>query len=381
MRLTQPLPLLVIGQPQSLRVRSFLEAARARGHPEPCVLSHCELLFHPERLLELDTSPRLVRIESWGEDAMVQRALLDLGYEEHRRHGGRWSIAPDELKAKGIEYGEVLCPKQAARGHERYLRALQAVFAERPGWHLLQPPTSIRRLFNKSDAWKHHRRAQLPVPDALPIPGSVDQLLSELQERGWREAYVKVVSGSSASGLGLFESSSGSLLTSLGKANGRWYNHLRPRRYTDKSTVREILSILVGESCHVERGLTKARVAGRYVDYRVLMIDGRPAFIVERRSRHPMTNLHLGGSRGNVTEVRWKMGERAWGAMLRTAEQASRLHGCFHLGLDIAVLSDFKRHAILEANAFGDLLPGLTLNGLSVYDVQLNRLEGRGATS
>ena len=38
-----------------------------------------------------------------------------------------------------------------------------------------------------------------------------------------------------------------------------------------------------------------------------------------------------------------------------------------HVGLDVLFEPGLAHHRIIEANAFGDLLPNLTLDGLSVY--------------
>ena len=43
---------------------------------------------------------------------------------------------------------------------------------------------------------------------------------------------------------------------------------------------------------------------GRVVDLRVVVVAGRPTHVVVRGSRSPMTNLHLGGVRGDLDAVR-----------------------------------------------------------------------------
>jgi hypothetical protein len=46
------------------------------------------------------------------------------------------------------------------------------------------------------------------------------------------------------------------------------------------------------------------------------------------------------------------------------------------LGIDIAVATGLVRHYVLEVNAFGDLLKGVTTReGLDTYDVQLRAME------
>jgi hypothetical protein len=42
-------------------------------------------------------------------------------------------------------------------------------------------------------------------------------------------------------------------------------------------------------------------------------------------------------------------------------------HDCLHIGVDLLLEPGLRLHRIIEANAFGDLLPGLTSAGKSVY--------------
>ena len=87
------------------------------------------------------------------------------------------------------------------------------------------------------------------------------------------------------------------------------------------------------------------------------LIAGRARHAVVRMSRGPMTNLHLGGQRGDLPAVVARMGEEAWRAALRTCERAAEVFpGSLHVGVDLLDFPDFRRHAVLEANAFGDLL-------------------------
>ena len=45
-------------------------------------------------------------------------------------------------------------------------------------------------------------------------------------------------------------------------------------------------------------------------------------------------------------------------------------------GIDVAVAAGLARHYVLEVNAFGDLLKGITTGqGLDAYDVQLQAME------
>ncbi len=42
------------------------------------------------------------------------------------------------------------------------------------------------------------------------------------------------------------------------------------------------------------------------------------------------------------------------------------MHDCLHVGIDLMYDESFEGHRVLEANAFGDLLPNLKRDGLSM---------------
>ena len=55
---------------------------------------------------------------------------------------------------------------------------------------------------------------------------------------------------------------------------------------------------------------------------------------------------------------------------------AKAFPGALQIGIDVAVAVGLARHYVLEVNAFGDLLKGITTGeGLDAYDVQLRAME------
>jgi hypothetical protein len=65
-----------------------------------------------------------------------------------------------------------------------------------------------------------------------------------------------------------------------------------------------------------------------------------------------------------------------WDAALETCRRAAGLFpGCLCVGVDLLFTPSYRRHAVLEANAFGDLLPGAVWNGLDPYEAELAALE------
>ena len=77
--------------------------------------------------------------------------------------------------------------------------------------------------------------------------------------------------------------------------------------------------------------MPKLKLDSEHVDCRVLVVDGAPRFTVVRQSQHPITNLHLGGRRGDLAQLKERVGvavfERALDACAQVAK-ASRLLSC-----------------------------------------------------
>lgn len=375
------IPVIIIGNPGNRRVADFVATLRAMNQPKPVVLAHRDLFDSLDRLMDVPASPHWVRIDSLGEDAEVERRLLHLGYS-----GAPTDHRPDALAARPVRFGEVLAPRQQYIGLCRYLDRLDHVFASRPEWRILNPPPAIKRLFDKSAGWRAHRAAGLPVPDALtPTITTPEALRRAMDARQWTSVYVKLNSGSSASGLAVFtrhaareqsQQARERLMTTMMWADDGWFNSRRVRRLTGPAIDR-VLAYLLAEGAHIEVSLPKARLSKAMFDLRVLVIGEQPAFTVVRQSHHPITNLHLGGWRGDVEALRRAMPAHLIDALEQTCRTAARLHGCFHLGLDVLLTPGLREHYIIEANAFGDLLPRLQLDGHSVYGHQIRTLASR----
>lgn len=152
------------------------------------------------------------------------------------------------------------------------------------------------------------------------------------------------------------------------------------RRYHDERDVARIVDALAPDGLHLERWVPKASQAGRAADLRVVVVAGRATHAVVRASRWPLTNLHLGGSRGDLDGVRRAVtaaGAR-WSDVLDVCERAA---SCFPrtlcVGVDLLPAVDWRRSFVGEVNAFGDLLPRLTglpgsgAEGLDTYGAQV----------
>jgi len=111
-----------------------------------------------------------------------------------------------------------------------------------------------------------------------------------------------------------------------------------------------------------------------------VVVAGRATHAVVRTSRHPMTNLHLGGTRGDLDAARAAI-TAAGGRFADVLETAERAAACFPgtlcVGVDILPGAGWRRFTVGEVNAFGDLLPRLTglpgsgAEGLDTYAAQV----------
>ena len=96
-------------------------------------------------------------------------------------------------------------------------------------------------------------------------------------------------------------------------------------------------------------------------------------------STHPFTNLNLGNARVPMRPIVARLGEE-WNAIVRTAQRTARLFpGSLTLGIDVLVSPDFRKHSVLEVNAFGNLLPGLLdERGHDTYEAAVWAASGGG---
>ncbi|PRY19559.1 STM4014 family protein [Pseudosporangium ferrugineum] len=336
----------MVGEPGDRRVAMFAAAAVAAGLGTPDVFAWRDVL----RGGPVPGPGTIVRIDSPGATGL------------------RGSCPPAPA-----EPGEIA---GLAAAHAALAAALDRIAAG--GGTLLNPPADILTMGDKRRCHAVLSAAGVPVPEALPAITGWDGLRAAMRAAGWARVFVKPAYGSSASGV-LALTATGtraSAITSVERApDGRLYNNLRVRRYDSETEIAAIVDRLAADGLHVERWFPKAGLGGRTLDLRVVVIAGHPGHVVVRTSRTPMTNLHLGNARGDVADVRAAAGPRAWQAALDTCV---RVAACFprslHVGVDLMFAAGWRRHAVAEVNAFGDLLPGVLADGRDTYRAQADAL-------
>jgi hypothetical protein len=151
------------------------------------------------------------------------------------------------------------------------------------------------------------------------------------------------------------------------------------RPLLDEVAIANLVNRLCVEKVHVEEWLPKARLEGRNFDLRVVTIAGVPRHCLMRVSASPFTNLTLGNGRGDAAAVVRQMGPDAWQELRASCAAVARLFPrSLSLGIDVLVRPDFRRHAILEVNAFGDLLLRQLDEGEDTYTAMIAALERTG---
>ncbi|GLW05190.1 hypothetical protein Misp01_03200 [Microtetraspora sp. NBRC 13810] len=319
----------VVGTPGDRRVALFRAAVLARGLAEPSLVSWRDVLAGREIGAPAGA---LLRIDSPGEDAESDALLRGPGDPARVGGGASWYAA----FTKGL-----------------------ARVAAIPGVELLGDVGEIAVMFDKRSCHAVLDRAGVPVPPAFPA-GSYDELRERMAERGWARVFVKPAHGSSASGVVAFQAHAGRVkaVTSAAWLDGVLRNSLKLRAYEDEEGVRALVDALAPDGLHVERWFPKASIDGRAYDLRVVTVAGTPTHAVVRVGRGPMTNLHLGGERGDLDVVRSR--PALWTRVLDAcAGAAACFPGSLATGVDVMVGADLRSVAVAEVNAFGDLLPGL----------------------
>jgi hypothetical protein len=230
-------------------------------------------------------------------------------------------------------------------------------------------------MFDKTATSERLRGAGAPVPDWLEDPRDVfASLASRERERPDRRSiYLKLNTGSSATGIIALRSAAGRFhgTTTLAELGGRFFNSRRLRDLTGPELERAA-EFLLGEGAFAQQGIPMAQIDGQNFDVRVVCVHGRPAASIFRLSPGPMTNLHLGGRRGDFARCRAAIPTRAW---LDALDQCAAAAACFDsttAGVDLVFERDFRRHFILEVNAFGDFFPGWAdAGGRSVHALEI----------
>ena len=385
----QPAPhFVVIGNRLSRRVELFQAALARLGLPPAQLVSSLTLLAGETALPEFVRRGSVVRIESPGKDFAVERALLELGADEHDEEGAADYERLPRVAVQRLTFdrGRVLAPRQWYLGYRAALRLIESQLADCPPHRLLNAPAEIAVMFDKRRCHALLQARGVPVPRSLGPVNSFNELMEQMRQTDCRRVFVKLAHGSSASGVVAYQTDGRrhrALTTvEMVKTGGelRLYNSRRLRTYDNLDAVAELVDALCRQRVHVEQWIPKAGFADHTCDLRVVVIAGRARHAVLRLSRNPLTNLHLLNTRGDLAAFKAHVGATQWAKALNICEQTlACFPQSFYAGVDLLFAPGFERQVVAEVNAFGDLLPGVLCDGVDTYAAEVLALPTLGA--
>jgi hypothetical protein len=326
--------------------------------------------------LSVFDGPAVVRLESPGRDFEVTKLLLEAGARAVPGEPADWS-------SLAYEKGRLVRPGLLYQGFRRVLAGLEKSFDRRPHLLPLARPLDLAEMFDKNATSARLEAAGIPCPPSLPAPASPEELLDLLRGERFGTAYVKHNTGSSAAGIAVVRAADEPpwALSSVVRLGDGFFSTRRLRRH-EGADLDAVLAFLLAEGACVQRGIRMAQMDGQNFDVRVVVVHGRPAFTVFRLSSLPMTNLHLGGRRGDPARCRAAIPTRAWLDGLDHCAEAAGLYRAAAVGVDLLFESGYIRHYVLEVNAFGDFFPCLVdAGGRSVHATEIEataRAQGWG---
>ena len=320
--------------------------------------------------------PAIVRMESPGKDDTATRLLLEAGARDDPSEPSR------DWRALELPKGLLVRPRLLYRGFRRVLAGLRKSFDARPHLRPTACPLAIAEMFDKCATAEKVESAGVPVPEWWNVQlQNCHRLYEEVGDTHWPTAYLKLNTGSSATGIVVLHTEGGPYptfgMTTLAEIDGRFYNSRLVRRAEGRDLDRAA-QFVIDEEGIVQRGIPMGQIDGQNFDVRVVCVNAKPAAVIFRLSPHPMTNLHLGGRRGDYDRCRAAIPTRDWLDALDHCADAAACFDSAVAGVDLLFEPGYRRHHILEVNAFGDFFPGWTdARGRSVHALEIEATAAR----
>ncbi|OHV96825.1 hypothetical protein AKG95_14335 [Janthinobacterium lividum] len=350
----------------SKRVR-LMQAARAQLRLPPAqVLEWRDWLAQPVLLEHALRQPGMLKIEPPGDDPAAHLLLLQAGCRRQ-----------DRAPVPAPEHGELLAMDAWFAGLSNAMQGLARQLAALPAIRVFNAPAEILRMTDKLACQRHLATHGVPIPALLGAVKSYDHLQSLLHEHQLDRVYLKPRYGSSASGVVAYRRNKAgrqqaTTSATLSRTDGqlRVFNVKRMARYETQGDIASLVDALAAQELYAEAWLNKPRCGDSHYDLRVVTLAGLPAHRVARIGKQMMTNLHLDNRRGDAAGL---LNAADLAALEAASAQAARAFPASHVtGYDLVVRQG-QAH-VLEANAFGDLLPGLLWQGADTYTAQLTHV-------
>ena len=366
-------PCVVLGVASSKRTRG-LQAARARLGLAPARLVDWHDWLADPRRLDTALAPGCrFKIEPPGDDVAVHARLLHDGAQRL----GRPPCAP-------LQFGELCATDAWFAGFEQALRRLASQLAGHDGVDVVNDPNEIALMTDKWRCQQHLQARGVPIPALLGRIAGFAELEALLARHGLDRVFIKARYGSSAAGVIAFRRNARGDLQATTSAHlvetldtPRLFNDKRIRTYVRRDEIARLVDLVAAQDAYVEAWIAKPRWGAGHFDLRLLTLAGVPAHRVARVGLRTMTNLHLDSRRADPAALLSPAQMALLEATARDAAAAfprSRV-----IGLDIVVKGDAAR--VLEANAFGDLLPGLLWRGEDAWAAASRAWHDAGAVA
>jgi len=369
--------IITIGAPSGPRHQSFTLACVEELGYRPRSISWAAFLDDPAVLDEEMRPNSYLRFDTPDQDVADISALYRAGEDAAVAAGIETVPAGSEAR---LAQGAIGSPAQLAFGLIAAITAATAI-ARYHDALTSTTPEDVALAFDKTATLERLGKAGIATPRCLPPVAGFDSLVTAMEVAGLTRVFVKLRHGSAAAGMIALARHGDSWIAVTGAMldeSGGLHATRRVARLTDRKAIARLVDCLAPLGLHVESWLPKIGIGNRVADVRLVMIEGGGLYPVLRTSNHPMTNLHLGGERASIDLLIHRIGRDAWQSVIASTRSASRCFPGSHvLGLDVAVLADARSHALLEANAFGDFVKELTVDGLCPHRAQVRRIAER----
>lgn len=349
----------------SKRVR-LLQAARAqRGLPPALLLEWRDWLLQPALLaqqFEALGAGTVFKIEPPGDDSAAHWHLLQRGCRQ-------LNLPPLAAPL----HGQLLAQQVWFAGFSAVMLTLARQLASFPQIRVVNHPHEIVLMTDKLTCQQHLQSHQVPTPPLYGAITGYDELRALMAGLGLQRVFVKARYGSSASGVLAYRRTHDGreqVITSAQMVEGNrgplLFNTKRMQRYHEPQRIAALIDLICQQHAYLEGWVDKPRSGNGHFDVRVLALAGKAAHRVARAGEFAMTNLHLDNRRQAVADLLTPLQQQR---LQVVAERAARTFpDSSVIGLDIVPGRDSA--LVLEANAFGDLLPGLLWQGQDSYAAQ-----------
>jgi glutathione synthase/RimK-type ligase-like ATP-grasp enzyme len=355
---------VIIGNPENRRVISFLEEIQLLKEHTFMVIAYLDLLDRKINLAQQVLPNSIVKIDSPGENNLVRKRLIEYG-----------GTTVDSTIIN--DFGRIGYLEAWYKGFCLFLSDLKRQLPT--SCHLMNDVDSILTMFDKAACKAIFLENNIPTPLLLGKIADYQALRQQMQQKHIHNVFIKPAHSSSASGVIAFRTNGKQMeaRTSIEMVaqNGQiaFYNALKVRKYTDEIQIIALINEILQNKNVVEQWIPKAALNHFVFDFRIMVIGGKARHVVARMSQSPITNLHLGNARGNLTEIVAYIGTKNFEKAKKIAESAAACFPkCLYMGVDILISANLKDIKVLEINAFGDLLPNLMDAGERVYQAEIS---------